>query len=485
MHAVRRWVLVSALTVAAPAAALSQVQQAAAPAGTLNSNAAPAAVAEFRAAMEDYWMLSWRTGAEHTSKAVELDSTFGYARAWKAFYLAGPTQAAEIARATRDALNNSTAEAVLALAYREGNAGRAPNSRRLMQVAVEMLPNERAIAMTRANGLADTARINAFKAISERYPDYAGSRIWAANYLAPVGIVVSDQIKANGDEALKIAAEAVRLAPQASGSHSAMGQVLHALARDAEATQHLVAATKMAPVSWTAWDLLGDIYARDGKQTDVRMAMDSVVAYAPSLAIQSNARRIKALTYMSEGDAKRAMDDFGTLLKELEAINANGQMITTHLGMALIAAGMRDSAAAEAHLASARSLNAGAGIQADNSVIVFSLIGNAPAARTALADYIRINTATPAANPAAQQVRDENIHRQTGLVLYAEKKYAEALAELKQAGPNPYVTVGLIECFRAMKNNKEADATRKAFYARREYTSNSTATPIIRYREKK
>lgn len=485
MRIAGRWVLQSALIVAAPAAALSQVQQSVAPAGMLNSNAAPAAVAEFKAAVEDYWMLSWRTGAERATRAVELDSAFGYARAWRAGYLGGPSQVAEAARAARDAIGNSPGEAVLALAFRESAAGRALNSRRLSAVAAEMMPNDRAVAMIHANNLADTARLNAFRALNTKYPDYAGSRIWLANYLVTTGFDITDEDRANGDEALRVAGEAVRLAPQASGSHTIMGHVLHALGRDAEATQHLLAATQMSPKAWQAYEILADIYARDGKLTEARVAVDSAIAHAPSLVNKSNGRRTLAVLTFSAGNAKGAMDEMAALVKELEPINATVQLNTTHLWMALLSAGMRDSAGAEAHLAAARNLSAAAGILADNSVIAYSLIGNGPAARAALAEYIRLSMQNPNIPPEAARVRDQNIHRQTGLVLFAEKKYVEALAELKQGGANPYVSLGLIETHKAMKNNKEADAVRKAFYARREFTVNSTATAIIRYREKK
>src|SRR5688572_11022274 len=65
MNANRRWVIATALIVAAPSAALSQVQQAAAPpAGMLNPTGAAAAVAELKAAMEDNFNLFATSGAE-------------------------------------------------------------------------------------------------------------------------------------------------------------------------------------------------------------------------------------------------------------------------------------------------------------------------------------------------------------------------------------------------------------------------------------
>lgn len=486
MNADRRWVLATALIVAAPSAALTQVQQAAAPpAGMLSPTAPAPAVAELRAAIEDNFNLFLTSGAERANRAFQMDTTFGLARVWRAAYLGGPTAAAEAQRATHDALNASAGEAVLALSYREFTAGRAANARRLLNVAAEMMPNDRQVLMWRALNMLDTARHNALRDISARNPDYAASRIQLATGLVNWGITVTDAVRANGDEALRAAEEAVRLAPQSSGAHYAMGHVLHSLGRDAEATAHLLVATRLQPVTWWAWDALADIHNRDGKLAEMRAALDSGIKYAPNVGNKAAGRRMRALAYFSEGDAKRAMDEHAALVKDMEAIDARGQLATTHLNMALIAAGMRDSAGAEAHYNAAKPYGPTAGNLADNGVIVFSLIGNAPAARAALSDYIRLSTANPPANADAARVRDENIRRQTGLVLLAEKKYAEAIAELKQAGPNPYVTLGLIESYRGMKNNKEADAVRAAFFARREFTSNSTATAIIRYRAKK
>lgn len=485
MNAGRRWVLLSALIVAVPTAALSQVQQAAAPAGMLNSNGAPAAVAELKAAMDDYWMVTFGSGAQHANRALALDSTLGYARVMRAVYLGGPTVAAEAQRAAHESLENSAGEAVLALAYREFVAGRVANTRRLNDVAVEMMPNDRNVAMLRANTLTDTARLNAFRAISARYPDYAPSRIWTTFYLVTSGVDVTDEDRANGDEALRLAAEAVRLAPQASASHHAMGHVLHSLGRDAEATQHLIMATNLTPKTWQAWDILADIYNRDGKFAEMRAALDSGIANAPNIGNKAAGRRMRALVAMSEGNAKQAMDENAALVKDLEAIDARGQLATTHFSMAILAAGMRDSAGAEAHYTAAKQYNPAAGLLAESGVIVFSISGNAPAARAALAEYVRIQNAAQNLTPAATRARDENIHRQTGLVLLAEKKFAEAIAELKQGGANPVVSLGLIEAHKAMKNTKEADAVRTAFFAKREFTSASTATPIIRYRARK
>ena len=486
MSAVRNRVLATALIVAVPSVALTQVQQAAAPpAGMLAPTAPAPAVAELRAAIDDNFNLFLTSGAERANRAFQMDTTFGLARLWRAAYLGGPTVAAEAQRAAHDALNATPGEAVLALAYREFTAGRAPNARRLLNVAAEMMPNDRQVLMWRAVNLVDTARHNALRDISARNPDYAASRIQLATGLVNWNVTITDAVRANGEEALRAAEEAVRLAPQSSGAHYAMGHVLHSLGRDAEATAHLLVASKLQPVTWWTWDALADIYNRDGKLADMRTALDSGIKYAPNIGNKAVGRRIRALTYLSEGDGKRAMEELTALVKDMEAIDARGQLATTHLSMALIAAGMRDSAAAEAHHNAARPYNPAAGALADNGVIVFSLIGNAPAARAALNDYIRINTANPPPNAEAARTREENIHRQTGLTLLGEKKYAEAIAELKQGGANPYTKLGLIESYKAMKNNKEADAIRTAFLASREFTSNSTGTPIIRYRAKK
>jgi len=70
-------------------------------------------------------------------------------------------------------------------------------------------------------------------------------------------------------------------------------------------------------------------------------------------------------------------------------------------------------------------------------------------------------------------------------ILLGEGKPREAIAEFKQSGTDPYADLGMIEAYRMLKDHRQAEAARTAFFANRNYSYASTATPIIRYRARK
>jgi hypothetical protein len=51
-------------------------------------------------------------------------------------------------------------------------------------------------------------------------------------------------------------------------------------------------------------------------------------------------------------------------------------------------------------------------------------------------------------------VREQNVHRATGLAALANGKYDEAIAHLKQGGPNLWVEVGTIEALTKLGKRK-------------------------------
>jgi tetratricopeptide (TPR) repeat protein len=464
-----------------PAAAQSVAVPAAAQVLTLTTANAQAAD-ELRAAINDYFMLSWASGAAHAARALQLDPDFGLARLWHTIYVGGPMAAAERQRAVRDASTGSAAEALLVLAASEASSGRAAVGRQLMALASQLVPDDRMVALWTANALADTARITALRAHAAKHPTDVGSRIFLVSYLSPLDVTVLPEARANEAESMRLAGEAIRAQPNAAGSHTAMAQALHSVGRDAEALQHLGHAAALQPRSWVTYDLMADIHTRDGKWAEMAAALDTVVLLAPGIAQKAAARRQRAGVLLGSGDVQRTRAELNQLIIELEAINATGQLRTTHLWAAVMAAGARDTAVAMRHLAAAKALEPAPGVLADNEVILFTLLGNGPEARRAVNDYVRINMATQNLTPAAELARTQNIHRVTGLALLAEKKPQEAIAELQQGGPNPYSTLGTIEAYRMLRNTRQANAVRAAFFARREWTSNSSAVPIIRYR---
>jgi tetratricopeptide (TPR) repeat protein len=484
MNADRSTLRTAALIAAlAPCALLAQVQ----PQGAANPNAGmltpattnAASVTELRASLDRYNLWTGRPSVQHARRALELEPAFGLARTIQTIIVGGPTAAAEFQRAATEAATGSAVEALLALSAREVNAGRAPTGRRLSQLAAELASNDRQVATWRAIQLPDTVRVNAFRDVANRFPDYAGARIWLSFYLTPIGL--DSIIKANADEALRVAFDAVRLAPNESGTHTAVAHVLVYNGRFEEAKGHLAAATKMTPVAEYAYELQAQIAAVEGNFPALRAALDTAAA-TPAIGAGFAYRRARALVALSEGNAQQALTELASVERDAEAIGAKPQAALTHLFMAAVAGATRDTAGVEQHLSAARTLDSAQVGIPDYAVSTYAMSGQAAKARRALEEYIRVSGPRPNLPAATNAARTTNVHRATGLVLVAEKKPQEAIAELRQAGNNPYATLGIIEAYKLQKNTKQADAERAAFFQRKEFSFNSTATPIIRYR---
>lgn len=475
MHAVAaRKAVVAAVFLTSPLAAQAPARQLVTlkPASTNTS-----AVAELQAAIADYQSGSVTSEMEHLRKALEMEPQLGLARALAARWRGGPTAQLEMGRAATDAATASAGEAVLVLAYREFAAGRAPNGRKLLAAAADLMPDDPMPALDYANSLADTSRINALRAVTRKWPAYAPAHQWLA-YTLSVPVNFNMVSGAQADEALREVAEAERLAPEVAGVHAFSGWVHHNLGHEAQALAHYDKANSISPLDWV-YNLKAEIASRNGQQVQVRAFLDSGVAVSTAVSNQFAYRIERAYSWLADGNAKQAMTDLSALLTEATELKATGQVNNIHAAMALLSAATRDAAAVAAHVGEAKKGGAGAGAIADNEVIAYSLAGNASEARRALGDYIQLqqsNTNTV--------VRDENIHRMTGMVLMAENKCAEAIPELRQGGGNPYATVGIVECLKMQGKKKDADAERSAFLAKKNFSIASSAVPIMRYRAK-
>src|SRR5437867_5498064 len=255
--------LAAAIAALVPCTAVAQIQPQNAPnpnVGMLTPTTTnAAAVSELRTSLDRYNLWNVRASADHAKRAIELEPTFGLARTVLAINVGGPTAAAEFQKAATDASNASAVEALLALSSREQNAGRAPIARRISQLAADLARNDPQVATWRAIQLADTARVNAFRDVTTRFPDYTGAKIWLALYLTPLGPDLDSIRKPNFDEAMAAAMSAVRQAPNESGTHTAVAHVLISAGRFDDARGHLAAATKMSPVAEYAYLLQAQI----------------------------------------------------------------------------------------------------------------------------------------------------------------------------------------------------------------------------------
>jgi tetratricopeptide (TPR) repeat protein len=442
-----------------PLTAVAQVQQAgsAIPPGTMALANLPAGARDAAfASIDARQVWNWNAATDQANKALLIDSTFGLARLLRVDLTGAPTAAlanAEYRRATEDAAGRGVGEAT----YLSGLRVTGVNANRLLGTAREMLPNDRRVALDHALSFVAETRLDSLRSLVRQFPDFVAPRIWLAYYLGFSAYSSSPQ---EVYEALIVAENAVRLAPQVPGTHAVLGWVLLRQGRLDEATAHLAAASKLDPMFENAYWIETEVFIHDGKPKGVdraRAAYDSAIAAAPNFLRKIAYRRDRAMMLFYDGRKTEGFAELAAVAKEHEAA-APATAATTYSQMAELAGGTgADSATIARYLAEARRVapNADVGVQAVQAYAMARIPG---AARRELNDWVRRFpvVTTDTASPGAKS----NYRRSNGMVLIAEGKYAEGIAEIKRSDipSNPFAELSMIDAYTAMNNKAQATA---------------------------
>jgi tetratricopeptide (TPR) repeat protein len=209
------------------------------------SSASDAAKAEFWLGLDDWQNFTFSSAQKHFERAASLDPNFGLARAFAAAAPAInglPVATAEFDRGLADAARASTAEGVLALAWREKAFGRNAAATSLFRAAMDLMPNEPRVAseyIWSLQSLSDMkAAAEAAKPARARFPN-SGAVALASTYA----------LLQSGDTAAAVA-EAQRytqVAPTQPASFATYGDFLRMQGRYDEAEAQYRRSLTFAP----------------------------------------------------------------------------------------------------------------------------------------------------------------------------------------------------------------------------------------------
>jgi tetratricopeptide (TPR) repeat protein len=407
---------------------------------------------------------------EHANRALAIDSTFGLARAVRAWHVGGPTRAAEMTRALSDAsrVGSGSATVVLGLMFSANIPLRA--------AASMMFPNDPGLAFDRAIVIPLPARLDSLRSVTRRFPSYVPAKMWLAFNLVPN--VLTEIPRATGDEALRVAQEALLLAPNSVGAHTVVGHVLERILRHDEAMTHLNHARAIRPGNAATYRLIAEIAIRDGNSATARAALDTAARLATNLSSKIDNARIRDMQFLAAGDLRAAMDGLSGSAREAEVAGLALDAGECHIWMAHVAAADRNAALAQQHLAEAARLGVTPLNVATQQVYAYAIAGDGALTRRAFEEWTRLSAAS-AAMPAIAAT----LTLFSGLTLLAEGKAAEAIPILQSANPNNrYQALGLIEAYKLAGRTTEAAAERAALLARKDVPVASTVLPILRYR---
>lgn len=247
------------------------------------SSASDAAKAEFWLGFDDWQNFSYSSAKKHFERATSLDPSFGLARAFAAAAPAingAPVTTAELDRGIGDAARASTAEGVLALAWREKAFGRSASATSLFRAAMDLMPNEHRIASEYIWSLATSdmkAALEAGKAARAKFPTSG-----------PISPALSFALLQSGDTAAAVAETQryIQLAPMQPASFVTYGDFLRLQGRydeaEAQYRRSLTLAPKHADGTSDGAVALASLLVQRGKVAAARQTLSDALQHAAS-----------------------------------------------------------------------------------------------------------------------------------------------------------------------------------------------------------
>lgn len=309
---------VIALFVLASSAGAQVSQQAnAAPGATLEvTTASAAAKAEFWTGLDDWQNFGWTAAQGHFEKAFALDSSFGLARVFAAnaaVMRGAALDARALDRGVVDAARASTAEGLLALAWREKANGHERLTATLIHAAMELMPNEPRLASEYVWSLSavdSNAALDSARAFRVRFPTFA-----------PLSLALSSVLLRTGDTAGAMA-EGQRypqLAPTQPASYAFFGRLLQMQGRFSEAEAQyrhsLTLGRPHAVAPYNGATALADVLVLEGNAAAARQVMTDALGTATSGYDSVQYLQTRAGTELLLGDQRAALESYAAIGK--------------------------------------------------------------------------------------------------------------------------------------------------------------------------
>lgn len=450
----------------------------------------------FSSGLEDLGNGFFNRGTDRLKKAVDLDPTFGLARViYGTLFTNGLTAAQrneEIARGIADAAKASTAELMIATAYRESFRQNAVGARSILLAAGTMLPDEPMIAHQRAlllsgvPGGTPTDAVVALKAVIERFPDFAA----AYNNLAYAQWTANSRA-----DAMTTATTYMAKAPSHPKSHDTYAELLQWDGNFDGAVAHYKKAIELDPTFFGGSYGLSEVYVLQGKGDLARQALTAALASTVTAAQRITIHNRIANSYVIEGNIKGAMTTLGTVIDEATKAEVNQAVAAAHIALMNLDAAFGDPktsakmiAAHIGHIAAVPPPPPQPGAAPANPAgryngngTTYAIAGHAAMARVYLDSLMQREKSDPSPQVTSQ------VHGLTGWVLYSEGKFNEALAEFRQSNQqNATVRTGIALTQFKLGNVAEARSIRDEMINDRNLNlangQNATARRLLKLR---
>lgn len=290
----------------------------------------------------------------HLRQAMSMDPGFGLARVLYGFAAPGlsPDQRGEeIDRGMGMLGEASAAEVLLALSWREWNAGRRPAAIAATRAASQLASGEPRLAFQLAQleapGSSASAQVAAVRSVTEKFPDFAP----AYNILAYNSWAADDHTAA-----LAAVRRYVELIPDHPNPHDSYAELLQWDGQFDEAAAEYRRAAELDPSFAEAYMGLAEVSWLAGKHDEARAQIRRAIEAAPAGNARLQAERALAHSFLMDGKTKEAMQGLAAVARAAEAQGNKNLAATVHRQMAVADAMLGSGKEVEAHLGRADAL---------------------------------------------------------------------------------------------------------------------------------
>jgi tetratricopeptide (TPR) repeat protein len=457
--------IVALVATAAPGALAQGAQQQGSTSGARlePTTTSAAAKAEFLAGIDDWQVGAFTTAEKRFHRAIALDSSFGLAHVFAGAIPPRSLEAlrsAHLDRGVALAARASTVEGLIALAWREKARNGFQRSAQLLHDAMQLLPDEPRLAHEYVWSVILSSNwksaLDSVRVFRKRFPSFPALYAPHSLLLAALG---------DSAEALSVAEEYARLAPQLPASTAFYGRALKLRGRFAEAEAQYRRSLSHAPAHpdypADARSSLAELSELQGRTVEARTIAMEGIARATDAADSALYMSVAAGTSILAGDHRQALSLLASA-REKSGFTGNTSLLPVDGLLAVANAIFGDRRVAPTHLARLP-LNA---IDSSNALIwhavAYGYAGQLDSA-LAYADHL-----TRGATPETRS-RTTWAHAARGLAYREKRQCAKALDELRQSDSTLVeVQAARADCESQLGNGAAAMVWRDRVLARRE-----------------
>lgn len=313
----------------------------------------PQAASELSMAWDELSNVNPAGALPHLQKAMSMDPGFGLARVLYGFQAPGLTperREQEIDRGMSMMADAPAADVLLALSWREWNAGHNAEATEATRAASKLVPGEPRLAFQLIQLQAPGPdRVAALKALVADHPDFAP----AYNNLAYDSWAADDH-----EGALAAVKRYAELLPDHPNPHDSYAELLQWNGQYQEAAAEYAKAAELNPAFYEAYMGLAEVSWLTGRHDEARAHIREAMGRAPrgSIGALQTARAL-ANSWLMDGKTKQGMDGLAAVARDAEAQGAKGYAAGVHRQMAVAYAMLGKRQEVEAQLEAADALN--------------------------------------------------------------------------------------------------------------------------------